>query len=213
MRTLWMARHGNRYDFADPNWADTADRPHDPGLAPDGVEQSRKLGERLKDAPVDRIIASPFLRTVQTAHHVAEVTEHDVYLEPGLSEWRNPDWYATAPTLLPARRLQDLFPCVRLGHDACRAAAYPETKADALARIGDAGRCLVDRYPGETLFLVGHGITVQGVLEGFLGTIPNDGCPLASLTKLVRDDQGWRLAFRNDVEHLGGDARAADRLA
>lgn len=213
MRTLWIARHGNRQDFADPNWASSANRPHDPGLAPDGVTQARQLGDRMADASIDRVFASPFLRTIQTAHHVADVTGHDVHLEAGLSEWRNPNWYDTAPTLLPPDVLRETFPRLRFDHDACQRATYPERKDEALDRIGAAGRCLANRYADASLLLVGHGITVYGLLRGVLGSIPDTGCPLASLTQLVHDDRGWHLVRRNDVAHLNSGAEAADRLA
>ncbi|HKL89484.1 MAG TPA: histidine phosphatase family protein, partial [Salinibacter sp.] len=83
MQTVWIARHANRQDFADPNWADTADRPHDPGLSTDGVEQAQQLARRVNDLDVDRIVASPFIRTVETAHYAAEAADEPVFIEPG----------------------------------------------------------------------------------------------------------------------------------
>lgn len=213
MRTLWIARHGNRKDFADPTWAATASRPHDPGLAPDGVAQSRKLGHRLQNAAIDRVLASPFLRTIQTAHHVTHLTGHAVRLEPGLGEWRNPDWFDAPPSLLPEADLNGTFSRLRFDHAPCHTAAYPETKAESLRRIGATGRCLADRFSEESLLLIGHGITVWGLLNGFFDDIADTGCPLASLTELVEDDQGWHLVRRNDVSHLDDGAQQADRMA
>jgi broad specificity phosphatase PhoE len=72
MRTLWLARHAQRQDFADPTWHTTADRPHDPGLSPDGTAQAQRLAERVARIRVDRIVSSPFLQAVETAHPAAE---------------------------------------------------------------------------------------------------------------------------------------------
>lgn len=215
MCTLWIARHGNRQDFVDPDWAARAERPHDPGLSPDGVAQAQQLGNRLADerASIDRVIASPFLRTIQTAHHVAEQTDHPIHLEPGLSEWRNPHWYSEAPTLLPPKVIQETFARVRFDHDVCGEATYPETREAALERIAIAGRCLANRYADESLLLVGHGITVWGLLRGFLGDVEDTGCPLASLTQLVYDDGQWHLRRRNDVSHLEEGAKGAGQFA
>ena len=210
MRTIWLARHGNREDFVDPNWHETADRPHDPDLSPDGVEQARRLGRRVAEVGPDRVIASPFLRAVRTAHLVAEQTGHRVDLEPGLGEWMNPDWFDAAPTPLSPAVLADRFERVNSSSAPCMEPSFPETKAESFARIGDAVQCLVRQREGS-LLLVGHGITVQGALMGLLGDVPDTGCPLASLTQVVRRGGAWHLEMRNDTTHLEGEREAADR--
>lgn len=213
MPTFWLARHANRQDFVDPDWMKTADRPHDPGLSPDGIEQARQLGQKVSTLDVDRIVASPFLRTVQTAHHVAEVTGDVVLLEPGLGEWLNPEWFDTPPQTLDFSALADRFEHVRLDHDPCLHPTFPEPKPEAFARIGTAARCLADRYPDETLLLVGHGITVQGVLYGLVGDdVPDPGCPLASLTEVAQRNDTWHIRCRNEVDHLTDGPDAANRL-
>jgi broad specificity phosphatase PhoE len=214
MQTIWLARHGNRQDFADPDWAATADRPHDPGLAPDGVEQARKLGRRVAALGVDRILSSPFLRAVETACPAAEAIDEPVHLEPGLGEWQNPDWFDDPAETLSPSALADHCEHVRRGHEACRTPTYPESRHESLARIGATGRCLAERFPGETLLLVGHGMTVLGVLHGLIGTdVPDPGCPLASLTEVVHRNGTWTIRTRNDTSHLENGTRAADRLA
>jgi broad specificity phosphatase PhoE len=214
MQTLWIARHANRQDFADPTWAETADRPHDPGLSPNGQEQARQLAHRIATLGVDRIVASPFLRTVQTAQHAAEAADLRVFLEPGLGEWANPHWFDAPPTPLPFSTLAARYDRLADGHRACRQPSYPESKDESLARLGAAAQCLAQRYDDETLLLVGHGITVLGVLHGLVGPDVDDpGCPLASLTQVVHRDGEWQIATRNDTAHLDDGARSADRLA
>jgi len=213
MHTFWLARHANRQDFADPDWAATADRPHDPGLSDDGVEQAKQLARRTTDLQIDHILSSPFLRTVQTAHYAAEVLDTALFLEPGLGEWLNADWFAAPPNTRSASSLRTRFPRIDPDHSACRTPTFPESKHRALARLGATGRCLADRYPDATLLLVGHGITVQGILRGLIGSdVPDPGCPLASLTKVVYNGTGWSLEIRNDTRHLENGTRAADRL-
>lgn len=211
---VWIARHANRKDFADPDWATSADRPHDPGLSPDGLKQAQQLGRRVVSLDVDRIFASPFLRAVQTAHQVASIAEDAVFLEPGLGEWQNPDWFDGLAAPLDATTLADRFERVDLGHEPCRQPEYPESKHAALSRLGATARCLVEHHSEETLLLVGHGITVLGVLHGLVdGPVPDPGCPLASLTLVERQGTEWQIALRNDTQHLENGARAADRLA
>jgi broad specificity phosphatase PhoE len=214
MQTVWIARHANRQDFADPDWAETADRPHDPGLSPDGEEQARQLARRVSTLDVDRIVASPFLRTVQTAHPAAEAADLPVYLEPGLGEWENPHWFDEAPDTLPFSALADRYERLTPDHASCREPTFPESRHETLARLGATAQCLTRRYDDETLLLVGHGITVLGVLHGLVGAdVPDPGCPLASLTRVTHRDGTWTIRTRNDTSHLENGARASTRLA
>lgn len=210
-RTLWIVRHANRQDFVDPEWRETADRPHDPGLSPDGEKQAHRLARRLMETSVQRIIASPFLRTVQTAQAIADALDQSFALEPGLGEWLNVEWFDGRPETLPANTLANRFDRLERGHAPCHTPSFPESRDAMFERMGAAARCLVTRYDGD-LLLVGHGATVQGVLLGLVGNdVPERGCPLASVTKLVRPGGQWALAMRNDTAHLER-ADAADRF-
>jgi broad specificity phosphatase PhoE len=164
---------------------------------------------------VDRIVSSPFLRAVETAQHIADATDDSLHLEPGLGEWFNEEWFEGAPDTLSPRTLATQFERVapQPASAPCRQPTYPETKHQALARLGATGQCLVDRHDGDTLLLVGHGITVQGVLHGLVGAeVPDPGCPLASLTKVIRKNNTWSIALRNDTSHLENGSHAAERL-
>lgn len=211
-RAIWIARHANREDFVDPNWSESAARPHDPGLSPDGVEQARRLGQRLAATGLSHIFASPFLRGVQTANHVASYVEQPVFLEPGLGEWLNADWFSANPEIKPAETLAQEFEYVDLRHTPCLHPDFPEEREEAFKRIGRAAQCLTERYAeADELLLVGHGVTVIGVLRGFVDDVEEAGCPLCSLTRLVRDGDTWSVVFRNDTTHLDRTA-AADRF-
>jgi broad specificity phosphatase PhoE len=210
--TIWIARHANRQDFADPDWASTAERPHDPGLAPDGHTQAEQLARRLAEESITRIVASPFLRTVQTAHPVAEALDRPMRLEPGLGEWLNPEWFDAAPAIRSPDALAEAFPRIDLNSAPCVTPSFPETRDEAFARIGDAARCLAERFDGAgDLLLVGHGATVQGILLGLVGDVEDAGCPLCSVSRLVRDGGRWTIATRNDTSHLDHTG-AADRF-
>lgn len=214
MQTIWIARHANRQDFADPDWATTADRPHDPGLSPDGVKQAEQLAERATALDVDRIVSSPFLRAVETALPVAAALDKSVFLEPGLGEWLNEDWFDAPPNTLSHSTLASKFEHVSLDHTPCREPSFPESRHRSLARLGATAQCLTEQYPNDTLLLVGHGITVLGVLHGLIGAdVPDPGCPLASLTQVVYRDGAWVIKNRNDTRHLENGANAATRWA
>lgn len=94
-QTVWIARHGNRLDFINPEWFNTATRRYDPPLSEDGLIQAAELGQRLKSENIKHLFASPFLRTIQTANEVAQIMNLEMKLEAGLSEWHNSQWMST----------------------------------------------------------------------------------------------------------------------
>jgi broad specificity phosphatase PhoE len=140
--------------------------------------------------------------------------DEPVYLEPGLGEWQNADWFDGFAETLPPSKLTDRCKHVRQGHDACREPIFPESRHESLARLGATGQCLAERFSDETLLLVGHGMTVLGVPHGLIGSdVPDPGCPLASLTRVVHENGDWTIRTRNDTRHLENGTRATDRLA
>ena len=77
---------------------------------------------------------------------------------------------------------------------------FPEDDEANVSRMGEAARRITESYEGTLLF-VGHGATVSGIVQALTGS-QEDAAPLCSLTKLVKEDGAWRLAFSNDVSHL-----------
>ena len=209
MSVLWLTRHGNREDFVDPAWVDTAERPHDPGLSPDGVEQAKRVGERLRGAGIARIFASPFLRTVETAHHIAEAIEAPIFLEPGIGEILYSDWFEGPPEALSFSVLKRRFPRLRDDHEPLVIPHYPETIEEAFRRSVEAAERLSAANP-EPILIVGHGASVTGIVRGLAPKIETVDCALCSLFKLVRAKE-WHLELCGDVSHLE-EALAADRF-
>ncbi len=202
-QTVWLARHGNRIDFVNPDWFLTAERRYDPHLSDDGVVQAQQLAQRLKGESIAHIFASPFLRTVQTANQVAEVLDLPLKLESGLSEWLNPVWMTAMPERLSLEALAELFPRIDLSYSSRVVAEYPETGEKALERSGETARLLADEFP-EDILLVGHGASVMGATMGLVGGIAKSevNAALCCLVKIVRQDQGWVMELNGDTSHL-----------
>ncbi|WP_017324259.1 histidine phosphatase family protein [Synechococcus sp. PCC 7336] len=204
-QTIWIARHGNRQDFADPDWHKTALRPHDPALSADGVVQAKELGQRLVGEGIDYIFASPFLRTIETAHHVAEALDLPIALEEGLSEFLNPDWFAQRPELLRMETLRQFYPRVDPTYRARVRAMFPETGEEALARAGQTAQVLATEF-GEDILLIGHGASMLGAAWGLVGGRPEIQCHLCGLVKLVGQKRCWKLELNGDISHLSAAA-------
>ena len=200
-QTIWIARHGNRLDFVHPEWFNTAERRYDPPLSADGVIQAQQLAQRLKSEHIAHIFASPFLRTVQTAHEVAKVLDLPIKLEAGLGEWLNRDWMTQMPERLPPEVLAEQYPQIDLNYQSHLNPQYPESLEQLQGRNAQIGQILTQAY-SEDILLVGHGATVMWVTAGLVVGEPEVKASLCCIVKMVRENGQWELKLNGDTSHL-----------
>jgi broad specificity phosphatase PhoE len=199
-RVLWLVRHGERRDEVDPEWAEDAERPHDPPLTAHGRWQAERTGEKLRDKGIETIYASPFLRATETAHLIARELDCAVFVDHGLSEHLNPAWFDIAPSVLTPRKLAERFGTVDPSHTSVLRPNYPESDEEAAARTVRAVRRILGDAPETSLF-VGHGLTVASVVAAFTGRCDVD-TPLAGITRLGSYPWGWDVDVLVDTAHL-----------
>jgi len=202
-QVVWICRHGNRIDLVDPSWEGL-----DPHLSADGVVQAQETGARLRDEGIEHIFASPFLRTVETAYHIAEALDLSVKIEHGACEWLGPDWIPKPGFFIPVDEMHRRFPRVDTTYESRVFPIFPES-ADALSdRCRRAAIYLADTYKSDIL-VVGHGASVVRLTHGFLGQECSMSCGLCSLTKVIRTDGRWTLELNGDVSHLSSGEKGA----
>ena len=204
-QTIWIARHANRLDFVNPAWFNTAERPYDPPISEDGAIQAQQLAKRLQGENICHIFASPFLRTVQTAHIIAEVLDLPLKLEWGLCEWLNPHWMPAMPETLSMEVLKAKFPRIDSSYKSRIQPIYPETDTRCWQRGGKTARILAGEF-SEDILLVGHGVSVIATTRGLVNGI-EDGdinASLCCLVKVVRRGVNWKMELNGDTSHLSG---------
>lgn len=200
-QTVWIARHGNRIDFVNPEWFNTAARRYDPHLSDDGLLQARELGQRLKEEKIEHIFASPFLRTIQTANEVAEILDLPIKIEAGLGEWHNPEWMTEFPETHPPELLKAEFPRLDWNYRSLIIPKYPETEAEVNHRTAETARRLVAKH-SEDILIVGHGASVWGATQGLIPGYPVFNVALCCLVKIIRNGDRWQLELCGDTSHL-----------
>lgn len=202
-KTIWIARHGNRADFVDRSWPQTAARPHDPPLSADGHIQAQQLGKRMKGEPIRHLFASPFLRTLETASHVAEHLKLPIKIEHGAGEFQNPDWFKREPDFLPHDEIRRRFPRVDLSYTSRGAVKYPEhdEQTHCWPRAGKTARALAAEFDGD-LMIVCHGATMLGLAYGLVENYPPIHCGLCCLVKVVWAGERWTMELNGDGSHL-----------
>jgi broad specificity phosphatase PhoE len=200
-RRIFLARHGNRQDFVDPTWHASADEPYDPPLSADGIEQARRLGLRLRDEGVVTIVSSPFLRTVQTAHHVSQTLGAPIFLEPGFGEFLHEYSFERLPRLRSLAALRADYPQLGHGYEPCWTARYPENDQQMFQRAQQTLGAVLDKLPG-TLLIVSHAATVCA-LALIDPAVRSVECPLCALFCLDHDGARFRLSLDCEVGHVG----------
>jgi len=191
-QTVWIARHGSRLDFIDLNWFNEAERPYDPPLAAEGEIQAQELGQKLKSAPIAHIFASPFLRTVQTAHIVADILDLPIKLEAGLSEWLNPDWMSTKPEILPLEILKEDYLRIDTSYQPHVIPRYPETEEQLNQRVSSTAQHLVNNF-SEDILIVGHSASVVGSAKALVPDLPEIKASFCCLLQIQRLTLDWKL--------------------
>lgn len=200
-QTVWIARHGNRLDFVNPQWFDVAVRRYDPPLSEDGVIQARELAVRLKLEKIAHIFASPFLRTIQTANQVAQVLNLPIKLEAGLSEWLNVNWMDEAPETHPQEWLAERYSSIDWNYNSFVQPQYPETETQLYQRTAKTIQTLVQEF-SEDILIVGHADSVLGTSKGLVRENLTFKVSLCSLTKIVNQGNVWEMELIADTSHL-----------
>ena len=198
---IWIARHGNRLDFVQPEWFNTAQRRYDPPLSDDGIIQAEELAQRLQNETIIHIFASPFLRTIQTAHIVAEKLNLPLKLEAGLGEWHNPEWMTEKPVIHSQNELQSRYPLIDWNYRSQIRPQYPESNTAVNQRTREITNRLTKQFT-DNILLIGHGISVMGVAQALVGDAHQIKASLCSLTKIVKEDYQWQLKINGDTSHL-----------
>lgn len=168
---------------------------------------ARRLVRRLQHAGIRHVVASPYLRTVHTAHYVVEAIGVPLHVDAGLSEWLNAEWFNADPTRLTMKDLQKRFRCLELSPGIGEQPVYPETEREAVERAGRTAQILADHYEGD-LLIVEHGVSVAGCVYGLFGERFDLSCPLCSLFELERRSEGWIMVRCADVDHLDASLAA-----
>lgn len=119
-----------------------------------GKEQAHKVASSLKGKGVARIIASPFVRTRETAECIAKelgIPVADIVYDARIGEWG-----ITAFHGKPLGALSEACPTY---HDRFTHSCGGESLMEMKQRVGDALYAYENTYAGETILIVGHEYT------------------------------------------------------
>ena len=149
---------------------------YDAPLSPLGEEQAAALAVELSErGDIDRIVASPLLRTRQTAQAVSDALGLPVEIEDGFAECAFGEWDG-----LTFMEVRERWPDEMAAWLASTDVAPPggESFADCRTRVLAARDNVIARYPGERLLVVAHVTPIKVLVSEAVGA------PLTSLYRM-----------------------------
>lgn len=151
---LLVARHGETAWNAEYRVCGSTDLP----LTERGMEQARMLAHGAQGKGIERIIASPMIRAVQTATPASELLGLPMETDNRLRE-QNYGIYEGVRRDDPAFLANKRQFCFR----------YPEGESmmDLAARVYDFLRDIREKYPQETVLIVCHGAVCRTIRSFF----------------------------------------------
>ncbi|GMT01585.1 hypothetical protein PENTCL1PPCAC_23759, partial [Pristionchus entomophagus] len=211
-RVIWVVRHCEREDNVNRQWKklpgmSVFEFDNSP-LSQRGRAQAQELGKRFRNEAIAQVFASPFDRTIETAHVIVEMNENknlNVKPEPGLCE----ALYLCAkpaPSFWDAKELKEKFPRVDEEYDPVFS-KYTLPKEgcgddECVPRLKTTIERLVQRYAGPIL-LVGHGASIGAIHEVLTNDFKYVG--QATVTKFVQSGHAMeeiKLVYSSCTKHL-----------
>jgi ribonuclease H / adenosylcobalamin/alpha-ribazole phosphatase len=169
-----MARHGASSYSLEKRFSGSGGV--DVPLAPIGIAQAQALAAEVKARGiVSQIISSPLLRTLQTAHIVAEATGLEITENVDFAECAFGDWdghtFADVRERWPVELNEWLA-------DTSVAPPGGESLAQCRERVNRGRMAVVEQFPGQTVLIVSH------VSPTKLMTCIATGAPLESIFRM-----------------------------
>ncbi|HKO49732.1 MAG TPA: histidine phosphatase family protein [Polyangiaceae bacterium] len=198
---LLLIRHGATVLSAEDRFAGATDV----ALSDEGQQQARALGERLAEAEIAAVYASPLQRTIATAHLIAAPHRLPVTADAGLREIDHGRWEQ-----LTRREVEQRFPEEYLNWESDPFTFAPEggeSGLSVMARALPVVRRIVVANPDRTVAIVSHKATIRLVLCSLLGIDARgyrdrlDQSPACLNALDFKDAVRARLVVYNDTSH------------
>ena len=174
----------------------------DPPLAPEGLDEAERVGQRLALERIDAIYVTSLQRTAQTAEPLARRTGLTPKVEADLREIHLGEWEGGTYRKMVSER-----------HPAS-VRAFQEQRWDAIpgaesseafgARVASGIGRIVTAHPDQRVAVFTHGGVVAELLRLASGCRPFAflGADNGSITHLVAADGHWMIRRFNDTAHL-----------
>lgn len=201
MLRLYLVRHGVTDWNAEGRLQGQSDTP----LAPEGIEQARKLASRLSQEKIDAVWSSDLQRARQSAEIIANPHGLEVILSPVLREASFGLWEGLTESEIIALGQEDQWRNYR-----ANSLTHRPPEGELLEEICERMLKVLEQIkvanPSGTVVVVGHGGSLRAILCDALGSpIPawrRLSLSNACLNLIEYWDSGPMVKLLNDTCHL-----------
>lgn len=203
---LVLVRHGESMPAVAGESFDLVDGHGDPALAPEGVEQAERIGERLAvEGGIDAVYVTSLRRTVETAAPLLRrVAGLEARVERDLREVHLGEWEGG----LFRVKVRDLDPVAVRMLEEERWDVIPgaEPTEAFRARVRAAIGRIHAAHPEQRVAVFTHGGVIGRILSDATGARPFafNGADNGSISHVVVHGERWMVRRYNDTSHLEG---------
>ncbi|HYH42008.1 MAG TPA: histidine phosphatase family protein [Burkholderiales bacterium] len=180
---------------------------NDSPLTPNGLQQARLLGRRMKDVSFSALYSSDLGRAHQTARCIADASGHDVISDAGLRERHFGIFEGLTNTEIKQRHPEDYELFAK--RDPQFAMEGGESANQFRDRVVSTLDAIAQRHEGETIVVVSHGLVLDAIYRTAcrMELHVARGFPLlnCSVNTFRRGPEGWLAVSVCDVTHLSSD--------
>jgi len=226
-QSLFIIRHGDRWDYQHPAWRKTAERPGDPSLSTLGHRQARSTGSFLdslfsKDginARNIKLLSSPFLRCVQTSNEIISELKSTsgnapdtLHIQPEYCifecDFLSGDWHSSLPQMSERKCY---FPRLDETYQSIFVPPLPETRETFLSRCDKTMKELNKAHtyrPNSVIIIVTHAACCIGITKSATGLKLDEinAAAPCGIFKLVRSAnvETWNIDRYDVKEGMNG---------
>ena len=203
MVRIILIRHGETTWNVEGRYQGQEDTP----LSDRGLDQGRKVAHALENYPIDRFIASPLSRALNTCRFCAEHHGKAVQTDKRLIEIHHGDWEGVLAEDIKMK-YADLYAAWQTAPETVLMPGEGgESLEDVRRRVREAFDEYVARYEGETVAIVAHDAVNKAIICDVLGLgmehfwqIKQDN---TCINVLEYANGAWRMVLLNSTTHLG----------
>ena len=179
-QSIYVIRHGDRWDYQYPEWSDSAKRRGDPPLSKLGHDQARETGifldsllraDGFTTAEGITWLSSPFLRTLQTSdaaiNAFTKVDSNGLLINAEYSIFELDGYNGILHKDLPTiEERKCYFPRLNEAYESIFVPILPEARADFLTRCDKAVMGMNHRFPyspRSAIVVVTHAAACIGI--------------------------------------------------
>lgn len=170
-----------------------------------GIEDAKRLGERLKSITFDRIYCSPLGRAIETARYIKGEKETPIIICEDLKEINFGVWEGMSNAEIDALYAEQNFKFWNKPHE--YVPVEGETYDSLINRTEKVLNQIIEKEKGNTILIVTHGVTKKAIYK-IVKDIPLEkfwGPPFMHNTGLsILEVEGERMHFvvESDISHL-----------